>query len=99
MGQIKKQVQEMEDIEIEGAKLKSQIKWLNKGDFCTKGFFKIMQEKKRNFAITCLKNKDGFMTTLIQKVEETYLKHFNLYMTRMEMPTQEQRKVYPPFSP
>jgi hypothetical protein len=39
------------------------------------------------------------MTTLIQKVEETYLKHFNLYMTRMEMPTQEQRKVYPPFSP
>ena len=54
---------ELESNKIEGQRIRSRIKWRDKGDACNREFFQIVGEKPRTHVISKLKDENGALTS------------------------------------
>ena len=59
----KEKLANMERHKINGIKVRSRMRWKDKGDWCTVEFFKVVKTKAKNAAITKLANEQNEMVT------------------------------------
>jgi hypothetical protein len=53
----------LKDIKSKGICIMSKIKWIEKGNSCTKKFLKVIREKKTGVKVTSLRKVDGEMVS------------------------------------
>jgi hypothetical protein len=61
----------LKDIKSKGICMMSKIKWIEKGNSCTKEFFLIVKEKKTRVMVTSLRKVDGEMASSQEEIKET----------------------------
>jgi hypothetical protein len=65
----------------------SKIKWIERGNSCTKEFCKVVRKKKTRVMVTSLKKVDGEMASSQEEIKETCKAFYcNMYSTPPKSP-------------
>ena len=67
---VREKLADLERIHSEGQRLRSRIKWRDKGDGCNRDFFQMVRERPRAHSIAKLKDSDGTLKTEEKELQE-----------------------------
>ena len=84
---IREQLLEFERLKAEGQRIRSRVKWKDKGDGCNREFFQMVREQPKTQAIAKLKDEDGTLYSEDKELQRICQRFYQkLYETPPPLP-------------